>query len=86
MELRWYLSEAQKAFDYIIERGVYAGFQLAVFYEEGTVAPSKDLLHKNFRKSYGFGARIIFNNLIVRADQGFSDEGYETTVFIGYPF
>ena len=41
---------------------------------------------KNFRNSYGLEARFLFNSVILRIDQGFSQEGSETTVYIGYGF
>jgi len=41
---------------------------------------------KNFKNSFGVGARLLLNTVIVRVDQGFSEEGAETTIYIGYPF
>ncbi len=39
VELRLYVLETQDAFNYIVEKGTFAGFQVALFYEEGTVSP-----------------------------------------------
>ena len=87
IEYRWYLIETQDAFNYFIERGTFAGFQAAVFYEEGTVSPDMgSSFWKNFRNSYGLGGRFLFNNVIFRIDHGFSQEDSETTVYIGYGF
>ena len=86
IECRWYMLESQNAFNYIIEKGVFAGIQLALFYEEGTVAPEFSELWDETRNSYGLGMRIIMNTTIVRADYGISDEGSEFTFFVGYPF
>lgn len=87
VEYRWYLYEAQKAFNYFLEKGTFAGFQLAFFYEQGTVSPDRGSLWENMRKSYGVGTRFIFNTIIVRIDRGVSeDEGGQTTFFVGYPF
>jgi len=86
VEFRWYVHEVQKAFNYILEKGTFAGLQLALFYEEGTVSPDKGNLWKNMRTSYGAGTRFIFNTIIVRIDRGFGEEGGQTTFFVGYPF
>ena len=86
LELRWYALETEKAFDLVIEKGVYTSMQLAFFYEQGTVAGKISELWENFKNSYGVGARFIFQSLILRADLGFSDEGREIVVFVGYPF
>ncbi|MGK5093036.1 hypothetical protein WDW89_13595 [Deltaproteobacteria bacterium TL4] len=87
LEFRWYLVEVQQAFNYVVQKGVFAGFQLAAFYERGTVSPDNgNNLWKNFKDSYGIGARFIFNTLVARIDVGQSEEATETTVFIGYPF
>ncbi|MEC9296172.1 MAG: hypothetical protein VYD28_00660 [SAR324 cluster bacterium] len=85
-EFRWYVHEVQEAFNYFLEKGTFAGLQLAFFYEHGTVSPDKASLWKNMRSSYGAGTRFIFNTIIVRIDRGFGKEGGETTFFVGYPF
>ena len=87
VELRCYVLETQNAFNFIVEKGTFAGFQAAVFYEEGTVSPDMGAnFWKNFRNSYRLGARFLFKSVIFRIDQGFSKEGSETTVYIGYGF
>jgi hypothetical protein len=85
-EFRWYVHEVQQAFNFFLEKGTFAGLQLAFFYEQGTVSPDKASLWKNMRSSYGAGTRFIFNTIIVRIDRGFGKEGGETTLFVGYPF
>ena len=85
-EFRWYVHEVQEAFNFILEKGTFAGLQLAFFYEEGTVSPDKGSLWKNMRSSYGAGTRFLFNTIIVRIDRGFGREGGQTTFFVGYPF
>lgn len=86
IEFRWYLLEVEKAFDVIVQRGIYTSLQLAAFYEQGTVAPDTSEIWENFKNSYGVGVRAVLTSLVVRMDFGFSDEGNETTVFVGYPF
>ncbi|MDX2470978.1 MAG: hypothetical protein QNL04_10430 [SAR324 cluster bacterium] len=85
-EFRWYAFEAQEAFDFFVEKGTFAGFQLALFAESGTVAPTKAELWDSTRTSYGFGLRPIFNTVVVRLDIGWSEEEKTTTLFFGYPF
>ena len=80
------MHEVQQAFNFFLEKGTFAGLQLAFFYEQGTVSPDKASLWKNMRSSYGVGTRFIFNTLIVRIDRGFGKEGSESTLFVGYPF
>ena len=86
VEFRWYVHEAQNAFNYLLEKGTFAGLQLAFFYEEGTVSPDMSNLWKNMRSSYGAGTRFLFNTIIVRIDRGYGNEGGQTTFFVGYPF
>ncbi len=86
VEFRYYLLETEKAFDWVVEKGVYTSMQLAAFYEQGTVAPRIGELWKNIKNSYGFGIRAVLSSFIFRLDVGFSEEGSETTVFFGYPF
>ena len=87
LEFRWYLHETKHAFNYLVQRGIFTGIQAAFFYEEGTVSPDMgETFWKNFKNSFGVGARLLLNTVIVRVDQGFSEEGAETTIYIGYPF
>ena len=87
LELRWYIKEAQIDFDFILEKGVFAGIQLAFFYEQGTVSPDLGSSYwSNFRDSYGIASRFLFNTTVARMDLGFSDEGKELTIWYGYPF
>ena len=86
IEFRYYLLEQEKSFDWIVEKGVYTSMQIAIFYEQGTVAPNTGELWKNIKNSYGFGTRIVLSSFVFRVDVGFSEEGSEATVFFGYPF
>ena len=85
-EFRWYAHEVQDAFNFILEKGTFAGIQIAFFYEQGTVSPDKGSIWKNMKNSYGAGTRFLFNNVIVRIDRGYGREGGQTTFFVGYPF
>ena len=85
-EFRWYAHEVQNAFNFILEKGTFAGIQIAFFYEQGTVSPDKGSIWKNMKNSYGAGTRFLFNNVIVRIDRGYGREDEQTTFFVGYPF
>jgi hypothetical protein len=52
------------------------------------VAPSWnfDELHSDMKWCLGAGLRVMANNIIVRADFGFSDEDGIVQLFIGHPF
>ena len=87
LELRYYYDPISWDFDIILAKGFLAEFQLAGFYEQGTV--SSDLggdFWKNFKESYGLGLRFITGSAVARIDFGFSDEGSESTLYWGYPF
>ena len=71
----------QEAFNFILEKGTFAGIQIAFFYEQGTVSSDKGSIWKNMKDSYGAGTRLLFNNVIVRIDRGFGREGGQTTFF-----
>jgi len=86
LEYRWYLMETQEAFDYLVEKGVFAGLQIAFFLEQGTVAPTHEQLWAAKVESHGAAFRIILNTVVVRFDVGFSEEGQQNTLFFGYPF
>ena len=87
LELRWYVTETKIDFDFFVEKGIFTGFQLAAFFEQGTVSPDMgSRFWKNFRNSYGIASRFLFNSAIIRADFGISDESSELTIWYGYPF
>ena len=70
LEFRWYLHETMHALNYLIQRGIFRGIQAAFFYEEGTVSPDMGATFwKNFKNSFGFGARFLLTTVIVRIDQ-----------------
>ena len=85
-ELRWYFLQGERSFDWVVEKGVNTSIQIATFYERGTVARTVNSLWSDFRDSYGLGFRVLFTSLVFRLDLGASEEGRETTFFVGYPF
>jgi outer membrane protein assembly factor BamA len=58
---------------------VFAGMDMALFYDAGQVAPRmKDLSFRNLETSWGFGFRgNARNSVFLRLDVGFSHEGFQ---------
>ena len=87
IEQRIYFKEIATPFNFILEKGVYEGIQLALFHEFGQVSPNNDSsLYRNFKTSTGLGFRLLFTSVLLRADYATGKEGDEITVFIGYGF
>jgi len=87
IELRYYFDSVDIDFDVIFAKGFLAEFQLAGFYEQGTVSSDLDgNFWNNFKDSYGLGIRLITGSAVARLDFGFSDEGGQTTAYWDYPF
>ena len=73
--------------DFVLARGVVEDLQLAVFYEVGQVAASDNsTLYDELHHSYGFGARILLEAIVLRLDLAFSDEGPQTHLTVGHAF
>ncbi len=62
--------------------------QLAVFAELGRVAPEWNIetLHTDMKWSAGGGVRIFMNNLILRVDSAFGDEGMFLQMYVDHAF
>ena len=87
LESRFYFMESSTPFNWIIEKGVFQAFQIALFHEIGQVSPKNDSnLYRDFKSSTGMGLRIVFSSVVLRADVASGSEGSEQTVFIGYGF
>ena len=87
IELRYYFDPVDIDFHIVLAQGVLAEFQLAGFYEQGTVSPDLgENYWKNFKDSYGIGLRFITGSTVGRIDVGFSDEGGATSIWWDYPF
>lgn len=87
-EFRWNLTDERTPFDIFIMKDVRTSIQLAVFYETGVTSDSRsELTRGNMRDSYGVGARIVTGSGVVfRGDIGHGTEGFNTAIFIGYPW
>ena len=87
LEHRLYFQELTTPFNFILEKGVYEGIQLAFFHEIGQVSPTNNSsLFRDFKTSTGIGFRLLFTSVVLRADYATGKEGDEITVFIGYGF
>lgn len=87
VEYRYYFLEEVKDFDFIIQKGVFEGLQLAAFYELGNVSRKLDgTLFENLKYSVGGGVRLLLSSLVLRADYATGAEGGEFTAIIGYGF
>ena len=86
-ELRWNLSDEKTAFDWYFIRDVRTGFQVAFFYEEGTVADKASDLWNEKRASAGIGTRLVTGSgFVYRLDYATGTEGGSTIVIFDYPW
>ncbi len=86
-EFRWNLTDENTPFDLYFIRDFRTGFQLAFFYEMGTVAEQREDLWTKSRNSSGLGARLVTGSgFIYRFDVATGSEGQETTLFVDYPW
>jgi len=87
-EFRWNVTDERRPFDIFIMKDVRTTFQVAFFYETGVTSDSRgELTRGNMRDSYGTGVRMVFaSGLVLRADFANGKEGFNTAVFIGYPW
>jgi hypothetical protein len=88
-EFRWNLTDEKTPFDIFVMKGVRTSIQLALFYETGITSDARGDLSqwKNYRDSYGVGLRIVTaSGVVLRGDVGLGKEGFNTAIFIGYPW
>ena len=86
-EFRWNITDENTPFDLYFIRDVRTGFQLAFFYEEGSVADTESDLWSQKRTSTGVGARLVTSSgFVYRFDVANGEEGSEVILFIDYPW
>jgi hypothetical protein len=86
-EFRWNITNENTPFDIYFIRDFRTGFQLAFFYETGTVAEQRENLWAKSRNSSGLGARLVTGSgFIYRFDVATGSEGQEVTLFVDYPW
>jgi outer membrane translocation and assembly module TamA len=68
-------------------KDVRTSWQIAVFYEVGTVGESRSDLGDYWRSSGGIGLRMVTaSGVVFRADLAAGREGLSPNIFIGYPW
>jgi len=86
-EFRWNITEEFTPFNIYIMKDIRTSFQVAFFYEIGSVADRESDLNTHFRSSYGVGFRLVTaSGFVLRADTAAGDEGLEITIIFGYPW
>ena len=86
-EIRWNVTEEYTPFNIVIIKDVRTAFQVAVFYEIGTVADQQSELWNITRSSYGVGFRMVTaSGLVYRIDLASGDEGFQSSIFFQYPW
>jgi hypothetical protein len=86
-EVRWNLTDEYRPFNIFIMKDVRTAFQIALFYEIGTVADLRSELWNITRSSYGVGARMVTaSGLVYRIDLASGNEGFQTSIFFQYPW
>ena len=88
-EYRWNLTDEKTPFDIFVMKGVRTSIQVAFFYETGITSDTRSDLHDrgNLRNSYGAGLRIVTaSGVVFRGDIAHGKEGFNTAIFIGYPW
>ena len=86
-EIRWNLTDESTPYDIFIMRDVRTSWQVALYYEIGSVADKRDELGDLWRASTGVGVRMVTaSGVVFRADVATGKEGVAPTIFIGYPW
>jgi hypothetical protein len=86
-EIRWNVTEEYTPFNIVIMKDVRTAFQIAPFYEIGTVVDLRSELWDTTRSSYGVGFRMVTaSGLVYRLDLASGDEGFQSSIFFQYPW
>jgi hypothetical protein len=86
-EFRWNLTDEYRPFNIGIMKDIRTAFQIALFYEIGTVADQRSELWNITRSSYGAGFRMVTaSGLVYRIDLATGNEGSQTSIFFQYPW
>ncbi len=86
-EFRWNLTTSKDLLDWYFLSDIQEAVQVALFYEQGSVAESAADLGSIWRKSFGVGGRLVTGSgNVYRFDVASGDEGTEVTVLFQYPW
>jgi len=68
-------------------KDIRTAFQIALFYELGTVTDRRSELWDITRSSYGAGLRMVTaSGMVYRVDFASGNEGVQTSIFFQYPW
>ena len=80
-------SDEKTPFDWYVVKDIALGWQLAFFYEEGSVADVQNELWKIKRTSAGIGARAVTSSgFVYRFDIAKGQEGTSQLLIFNYPW
>jgi len=86
-EFRWNLTDEKTPFNIWLLKDIRTAFQVAFFYEIGSVADHEEELFEETRNSVGVGFRAAMaSGFVFRIDVATGEEGYEFVVFFDYPW
>ncbi len=86
-EFRWNLTDERTSFDIWLLRDIRTAFQIAFFYEIGSIADHEKDLFKETRHSTGVGLRAAMaSGMVFRIDIATGEEGSEFVIFFNYPW
>ena len=86
-ELRINLTEEATPFDYVFFRDVRTGFQIAPFYEAGSVSETERSLGSRWKDDAGVGFRLVTaSGSVYRVDIAVGSEGVVPTLTVFYPW
>jgi len=86
-EFRWNLTDERTPFDIWLLRDIRSAFQVALFYEIGSIADHEKDLFEETRHSTGVGLRAAMaSGMVFRIDIATGEEGSEFVVFFDYPW
>jgi outer membrane protein assembly factor BamA len=87
VEIRANLTDEFTPFNYFFFKGVRTAFQIAPFYEAGSVAETSGSLGQYWRTDAGVGLRFVTaSGALYRIDIAEGDEGSATTIIFSYPW
>ena len=87
IEYRWNFSDKETPIEYYIISDTAINFQLAFFYEEGSIADTANDLWNEMKSSTGLGFRIVTTSQFVyRIDFASGQEGNEFIFWFDYPW
>ncbi|MGK5091343.1 hypothetical protein WDW89_04910 [Deltaproteobacteria bacterium TL4] len=86
-EFRYNFMDDPQPFDLFFMKDIRTSVQIALFYETGTLADTKNELGHENRSSAGIGFRMLTGSgLVYRLDYATGDEGGATTIIVNYPW